>query len=142
MEAAIWHRREALRFMDPNFEYWALRVEKCGEEQANFATVTIPMLMEEYGLTRIDILKVEIEGAERELLLEGDTSWLNCGRLLTIELHGEMAHERFDGVNLVIAQHGLRLIREGENCVFLRDKEKLFTRKGPVSACGTQKGRQ
>jgi len=122
-EAAIWPRKEALHFTNPDFEHWALRVEKCDEEDANFAAVTIPMLMEEQGLPRIDILKMDIEGAEKEVLLESDPSWLHSVRLLIIELHGEMARERFDEVNSMMEQHGLHLIRGGENCIFSRVKE-------------------
>jgi FkbM family methyltransferase len=57
----------------------------------------IPALMERGGFTHIDLLKIDIEGAEVDLLLNGVERWLPQVRNLSIELHGpecEAALER------------------------------------------------
>jgi FkbM family methyltransferase len=46
---------------------------------------TIHTLMQEMGVDGIDILKIDIEGAEREIF--SDTGWVDRVRLLAIELH-------------------------------------------------------
>jgi hypothetical protein len=49
------------------------------------------------GFTRIDLLKIDIEGAEVDLLLKNADRWLPLVRNLSIELHGpecEAALER------------------------------------------------
>ena len=53
--------------------------------------------MELAGFTRIDLLKIDIEGAEVDLLLKDAERWLPQVRNLSIELHGpecEAALER------------------------------------------------
>lgn len=120
-EAGLWHKKEPLHFLNPTADFWAFRVEPCKPEEANFPSVTIPELLEAHGQTPIDILKMDIEGSERQLLLEGDASWLDRVNLLIIELHGDLARERFGEVKTLLEKHGLHLVRGGENCFFRRD---------------------
>lgn len=47
---------------------------------------SVPQLLEASGFKQIDILKLDIEGSERELFLK-DTTWLNHISLIAIELH-------------------------------------------------------
>jgi FkbM family methyltransferase len=57
----------------------------------------VPSLMARAGFTRIDLLKIDIEGAEVDLLLKDAERWLPLVRNLSIELHGpecEAALER------------------------------------------------
>jgi hypothetical protein len=49
-------------------------------------SLTLPQLLEDYGLQRVSILKVDIEGAEREVFR--DTSkWIGRIDSLVVELH-------------------------------------------------------
>jgi len=49
---------------------------------------TIPSLMENYSIPRIDILKMDIEGAEEAIFKSKPENWLNRIELLIIEIHG------------------------------------------------------
>jgi FkbM family methyltransferase len=71
---------------------WSIRVRP-GEGEVE--GITVPQLMERQRLDPIDLLKIDIEGAERELFA-GDTSWLPCVRHLCIELHDEDCRRAFD----------------------------------------------
>lgn len=48
----------------------------------------IPALMSRAGFDRIDLLKIDIEGAEVDLLLKNASRWLPKVRNLSIEFHG------------------------------------------------------
>jgi FkbM family methyltransferase len=48
--------------------------------------VTIPSLMDEYDVDRIDLLKMDIEGGEKELL-EHSAQWIDRVDVLAVELH-------------------------------------------------------
>jgi hypothetical protein len=61
-------------------------VGAAGEAGQPVRGITIGTLLREQDLSRIDLLKVDIEGAERELF-EGDTGWLAVTRTVLIELH-------------------------------------------------------
>lgn len=50
---------------------------------------TIPALLELYGIARIDILKMDIEGAEEAIFSANPEKWLGRVGMLIIEIHGE-----------------------------------------------------
>ena len=49
--------------------------------------MTINSLLELKKWDSVDIIKLDIEGAEKEVFSANDLSWLNKTRLLIIELH-------------------------------------------------------
>ena len=53
-----------------------------------------PALLIQLNKYSVDILKMDIEGAERDVLRSGDSNWLSNVRLLLLETHGqEIEHE-------------------------------------------------
>jgi FkbM family methyltransferase len=50
--------------------------------------VDIPSLISRYSLPRIDILKLDIEGAERQVLNAESARWLPMVKLAIVEMHG------------------------------------------------------
>lgn len=51
-------------------------------------TVSIPTLMEEYSIPRVDILKMDIEGSEEIIFTSDPENWLPAVDFLAIETHG------------------------------------------------------
>lgn len=49
---------------------------------------TIPFLLRHYDIARLDILKIDIEGAEESIFSAKPESWLNLVGLMIIEIHG------------------------------------------------------
>jgi FkbM family methyltransferase len=48
---------------------------------------TVPSLLEQYSIPRIDILKMDIEGAEEDIFKSKPETWLNRVDMLMIEIH-------------------------------------------------------
>jgi Methyltransferase FkbM domain len=48
--------------------------------------VTVPEIMREHGLDRIDLLKVDIEGSEMEVFSHAD-AWIGSVDAISVELH-------------------------------------------------------
>jgi len=92
IQAGIWPREEDLhveRVEGRDGEEWAYQVRPCKRgEEADARGKTIPALMEEFGIERIDLLKIDIEGSERELFATGYEPFLDRTSNLAIELHG------------------------------------------------------
>ena len=82
--AALWPARGRISIDNPGEEEWGFRVREGGPD--GIPAVTIPDLMNQVGMDRIDILKLNIEGAEKELF-ERDTGWLDRVGVIIIELH-------------------------------------------------------
>jgi FkbM family methyltransferase len=86
IRAALWSKDGEVAVFSPapKFEDWG----KWGFAVAPGAgcrAVTVSTLMREIGVDAIDILKVDIEGAEREIF--SNPEWIDNVRLLAIELH-------------------------------------------------------
>jgi FkbM family methyltransferase len=95
IQAALWNRNEELNLFDPGLgEYGFMTDKKDASERLGVAGhvvegVTVDKIMADYGLSWIDILKVDIEGAEREVF--SDTSaWIGNVNSVIIELHERM----------------------------------------------------
>ena len=75
---------------------------------------TIGGLMEQHGLAHIDLLKLDVEGAETSVLA-GDTSWLDRTGAIAIEFHGDSrTASHFDEL---MASHGFAIVDDGPHTV-------------------------
>ncbi len=88
VRAALWHCDALLGITDPQEHHWAFTVKEVGAETpASFDGISLRSFMLENGLERIDLLKIDIEGAEHELFSEGYDYWLPRTKAIIIELH-------------------------------------------------------
>lgn len=96
IQAALWNRNEEINLIDPGLGKWGFMTgEKAASEAATdnichaVKAMTVDSIMDEFGIDRINILKVDIEGAEKEVF--SDTSaWIDKVDALIVELHERM----------------------------------------------------
>jgi len=96
IQAALWNKNEEIDLIDPGLGNWGFMTEtKDSTENLpgnichTVMAMTIDKIMRDYSLTKIDILKIDIEGAEREVF--SDTSlWIEKIDSIIIELHERM----------------------------------------------------
>lgn len=72
------------------------------------ATTTLPALLHSISSGRIDILKMDIEGAEMEILSGDVSEWLPHVGLLIVETHGNIITEKLKDV---MASQGWQAVR-------------------------------
>src|ERR1700759_3176273 len=128
VKGGVWWRRTALALVRRQNEGDAhVREAAPGDNPDDLMEGwDIPALMELAGFTRIDLLKIDIEGAEVDLLLKDAERWLPQVRNLSIELHGpecEAALERA----LAPYTYQRQMLGELIFCFHLRPKELLPT---------------
>lgn len=68
----------------------SFHIRELSEGENGISAITIGTLMKQYGLDRMDLLKIDIEGAEKELFEAADLSWMERTRTIAIELHDRM----------------------------------------------------
>lgn len=99
LKAAVWPHNEPLQFGQSSLgsgNEWGRRVERSSAPStASVKTVDIPSLIDSSGFERISILKIDIEGSEKELFRHGAQNWLEKVDNIVIELHGEEAASAF-----------------------------------------------
>jgi FkbM family methyltransferase len=83
--AALWSSPTRLSIVDPSAAKWAFAVREDGAGAVR--GVTVDELLRDSGQSRIDLLKLDIEGAEKALFSKGTELWLDKVGVILIELH-------------------------------------------------------
>lgn len=89
LNVGLWNKKAILKITDKyNYGKWGMVTEEIEENiEGSINAVTIDDIMQNFKLDKIDILKLDIETAERELFSSGYASWLPKVKVIVIELH-------------------------------------------------------
>lgn len=89
-----------------------------GDGNIKVRAYTIPELMSAAQIQEIDIIKIDIEGGEKQIL-EGNLDWLAGTRAILIELHDGFSEEDLVGI-LTPLGFKLKRLDVGENFLAIR----------------------
>ncbi len=94
VHAALWNESGEINLVDPGLGNWGFMTEEGGSSQHGLKSETVSALtindiMNTFNIDKIDILKIDIEGAEKEVFMDAD-SWLPNVDSLIVELHERM----------------------------------------------------
>jgi FkbM family methyltransferase len=95
LRAALWHENKRISLVDPGLGKWGFITHD--ETESAFAgtpnglvqALTLDRLMDDYGLDHIDLLKLDIEGAEREVF-DTPGAWIDRVDAILVELHDRL----------------------------------------------------
>ena len=73
--------------------------------------------MQEAKLSEVDLVKLDIEGAETEVFNASQLDWLEHNRALIIEIHGKKAEA---AVGSAMERRGYRFYQRGDKFIFRR----------------------
>lgn len=136
----LWSHQTRLAIANPDAQDWGFRAEESRDTapalrsaaaddavavMVSGATDTVPSvsvtdLLAEAPFGQIDLLKIDIEGAERDVFGHGADAWLDKVRTLAVELHEWFAPGSNAAVEGAVAGHGFRRDEWGEYTVFTR----------------------
>lgn len=85
-------------------------------------SVTVSQLMSAFDMPIIDILKIDIEGAEKNVFSSGIDAWLPKVRLMAIELHDRMVPGCTEAFASAINKHSYFDISRYSEDIILRNK--------------------
>jgi FkbM family methyltransferase len=87
---AIWSRAMSREIQNRKTGAWGYTVAEVEGEASELGQrvecISIPDFMEQRGLAKIDILKIDIEGGEKEIFEHAD-GWIDRVAVLAVELH-------------------------------------------------------
>jgi FkbM family methyltransferase len=88
---ALWAESGTVNIFDPGEGAWAFRTISEGDQAGSKCVgsvdcINVRDLMSKFGLQRIDLLKIDIEGSEKEVF-EGSAAWIGDVNAIAIELH-------------------------------------------------------
>lgn len=126
VQRAIWKSRTPLEIKNPDDWSWAFSVtEVPSATTCSVAGITMADLVEQAGGRRINLLKLDIEGAEREVFSAGSLDWLEFVDTLVIEIHDCFVAGCSDAVNAAMEQHGFIADVRGQYTVFSRPRAPM-----------------
>lgn len=93
LQAALWASSTSLSIVDGEGGAWGFRtvlgdapMDKTLKKLGTVQGVTVPEILEMFGRRRVCFLKMDIEGAERELFLDSG-EWIEWIDVIAVELH-------------------------------------------------------
>ena len=122
LKKGLWHTSGTLRIVDSGQGEWAFMTKEAGtglSKERTVEAITIDDIVRLSGHDTIDILKLDIEGAEKELFT-GDCPWLAKVNMIIIELHDRMKEGSNTAFYAATEKYGFRRELRGENVILRR----------------------
>ena len=119
IQGGLWPSSGHLRIKDKSADANAFQVEWSESPTSDsMPAVSIAELLQKSGQQTIDILKLDIEGAEKELFRTGFESWLPKTRLLIVELHDRMVPGCSKALFEAVSKYDFECETRWENLIF------------------------
>jgi FkbM family methyltransferase len=83
IRAALWTHRTQLCIENPAADTWSYRMV---ESNGGIDAISMTDIMAMFGVDRVDVAKIDIEGSEREVMLRSGP-WIDKVETIVIELH-------------------------------------------------------
>lgn len=120
----LWYKNTKLQIINQEgSKYGFITREIEGESKDGIETCTGEDMINYFqskGFTEIDIFKIDIEGAEKELFHENYDSWLKKTKIIIIELHERNRVGCEESFKNTIKKYNFDLLFEkGENLVYI-----------------------
>jgi FkbM family methyltransferase len=110
LQAAVWPHPSRVQVANPEDEPNAFRMAESSSAQAEtIPAYTVTQLIDRLGCQRLDLLKMDVEGAEAEIFRHG-TEWLDRVNVLVVELHDRFVPGCAEALGLAL--HGRRFRQE------------------------------
>lgn len=92
IQGGLWTSNTSLTIENPEANSWAFRVREAAPgAPGSVPGVTVSDILRQEAEKTVDILKLDVEGAEEALFSAENSDWLECVRVICVECHGEAA---------------------------------------------------
>lgn len=120
IQAGLWHKNTYLKVVSTNQGEWGFITQETSPDDYDVRTITIDDILRQAGSHEIDILKLDIEGAEKELFSENFESWLGKVNVLIIELHDRLKEGCSSAFYSAIRKYNFEQTQRGENVILFK----------------------
>jgi len=116
----LWNKDVYLAITNSDGENNSFMVAETTADNPNsIPAICIPTIMREQSWDRIDLLKIDIEGSEKEVFETNYETWLPKTRAVVIELHDNMKKGTSKSVFKAISQYNFSFDMQDENLIFI-----------------------
>lgn len=122
LHKGVWHRDVFLEIIDADAKQDSFMVkESIANTPGSIEAITISTILQQENWKEIDILKIDIEGAEKELFSENYEKWLPYTKVLFVEVHDQMKKGSSRAVFKATSQYNFSFTMKHENLIFINE---------------------
>ena len=123
VHAGLWHRKGFLKIVDRGTGKWGFGVEEVANgEKFDIEATDIATLLKDSGLEKIDILKLDVEGAEKFIFSHNSKPWIEKTDIMVIELHDRIIPDCTAALYSAIEKDDWHEYIDGEKVVLIRKR--------------------
>lgn len=132
MNAALWNRETKLELQfesaaGQRLGSWGVRtVETISNTEQTTEAYDIPTIMKIHSIQKIDICKIDIEGAEKDVFEFGVEEWVDDVNLFILETHERFRPGSDTTVKSVLGEEKWQYAKKSENQFFKRKLAALI----------------
>lgn len=116
----LWNKETRLQIIDMKSSKDSFMVKEVSSSaEHGIPAISVRAIMKRYGFDSIDILKIDIEGSEKEVFEENYESWLPKTKMLLIEIHDFMKDGCATSIFRAISKYNFSFSMKHENLIFL-----------------------
>ncbi|MBB6400905.1 FkbM family methyltransferase [Methanococcus maripaludis] len=120
LNLGLWYKEAFLKVEDRKTGKWGFKVnEVLNTEEYDIKSTTIRNILSIQNWDKIDILKIDIEGSEKELFSK-NSNWINKVNVILIELHDRINEGCTESLYCAIDLHEWNEYRKGEKVILIR----------------------
>jgi FkbM family methyltransferase len=93
LKKALWNQSGSITVFDPGDGHWGFRTDGDGEPDETLGKavgkvdcISLPDLLDQFGIAKLDVLKIDIEGSEKEVF-DASANWIDRVDVIVAELH-------------------------------------------------------
>ena len=116
LNSAAWYKDGSVEILNSNVLSNGYKFKNSFSSVNKTRALTIPSIMKMFNLKNIDLLKIDIEGAEEEIFAIGNLEWLNSVKCIIIEIHSTSFYPKI----LNIMTNLFESFNIGEKVLFIR----------------------
>ncbi len=127
LNSGLWYKDGFLDLVSGTTGSWGFEtIEKTKNLDSNTVkSVSINTICREFEIDSIDLLKIDIEGAETDLFSNHPQEWLNKVKILMIETHERKRKGSTDLIFRIMKEEGFARFETSELSIFIRKEARI-----------------
>lgn len=116
--SALWHENGVVK-LEINEESWAHSISKSNNSNKNIKSKTVSRIAKDNGLKKIDVIKMDIEGAEREVL-NNSKDWSDIVDCIIVEPHERLKKGCIKSIEDFSSRNEMNMEKAGEDYILYK----------------------
>lgn len=120
IKAGLWYKNAFLKIINRKNEWGHKVIEVSEIEKYDVEGISIDSILKNSKYSYIDIIKIDIEGAEKEIFDKGNNQWIEKTNIIIIELHDRFKPGCKDSLYNALNIIEWNIYQKGEKIILIR----------------------